>query len=244
MMRRPTFASAAIFIALAASVAGAQKTLVTTTGSVFRYHGDTIWMERDTTETRIIYHGDTIVRRMTIDGRRLNEVTMVLAGDSAKVVSSVDTAGKVTASQAGARSMPRLVATMERDMLARELEMQPIRERVEAFRADLTNVPLSPSSPITYALSPATTIIHVRDTVRYVRGCPSPGRADTTVFLLFGQDSTRRLTAPARTFGQAMAVSLISQMRMSIVRQQLAARASGASRELPQIPEACPGKKP
>jgi hypothetical protein len=242
MTRHWTPAVAAMLVASATSVAGAQrKTLISRVGVVYHYLGDTIWMERDTTETRIIYHGDTIVRRMTIDGRLQNETTMVLANDSARVLSSRRPNGDL-ATPSGAQQMPRFAATAERDMLARELEMAPTIERAMSITGDPSAVPLSPASPITYPVSLTTTIVHARDTVRYIRGCPNVGRTDTTVFLLFGNDSTRRLTAPARTFGQAMAVGLIAQMHMSIVKQRIAGRTSDASRELPQIPDACRAK--
>jgi len=232
-----------MFVASAMSVAVAQrKTLVGRVGTVYHYVGDTIWLERDTNETRVIYHGDTIIRRMTVDGRLQQEMTMVLTNDSARIVSSRKANGEL-ATQSGLQLLPRLIATSERDMLARELDMEATAERLRAIRGDdPSSVPLSPASPISYSVSPATTIVHARDTVRYIRGCPMAGRRDTTVFLLFGTDSTRRLTAPPRTFGQAMAVGLIAQMRMSNIRQRLADRTSDASRELPQIPEACKTK--
>jgi len=232
---------AAILVASATSIAGAQrKTLITRTGTIFHYHGDTIWQEHDTTETRVIYHADTIVRRTSVDGRLQYELTMVLANDSTRVLSYRKANGEPAAPSE--RLMPRLYATAERDMLARALDMEAIVQRVSALTGDDGSIPLSPASPISYPLSPTTTIVHTRDTVRYIRGCPSAGRSDTTVFLLFGTDSTRRLTAPARTFGQAMAVGLVAQMRSSLTRQRIAERASEASRRLPQIPDGCKAK--
>jgi hypothetical protein len=244
MTQRRKFAYSAVLVALVASIAGAQrKTFVASTGTVYHYHGDTIWSERDTTETRVIYRGDTIIRRAMIDGREQYEMTFVLIGDSARVVSSRSASGQVSPPPSNGRALPRLIATSELDMLSRNLEMQRIRNRVPPLRDDPNQVPLSPPSAITYIVSPATTIIHVLDTVRYVRGCPTV-HADTTVFVLFGKDSTRRLTSPARTFGQAMAVSLISQMRMSIIRKRLDQSGAGMPRELPRIPEGCLGQKP
>ena len=234
MIMKPASLVAAFALSVAAmSAAGAQKkTVVGITGNVFWYDGDTIWMERDSTETRVIYRGDTVIRRYSINGRS-TESTMILRDGAAWTISQTDSTGAVRPIPGPSRPLPLLMANSVRDMLERELQSQEMRARVSALGSDAFGyVPLKPPERVKYSLPPATTIVHVQDTVFYIRGCPNAARLDTTVFQLFGEDSTRRLSSPARTFGKAMALSLISQMRMSLMR----ARTEMQSAPPPNLP--------
>ena len=118
----------AVILAASTSAVGAQrKTLITATGIIYHYHGDTIWSERDTSETRVIFRGDTIVRRSSIDGREIFEMTLLVVGDSAKTLSSSRAGSPATQPFGGTRAMPRTIATAERDMLGTALELERLR---------------------------------------------------------------------------------------------------------------------
>lgn len=202
----------------------AQQTFVGATVGVFRYSGDTLWLLRDTTETRVVYHGDTVTRRLSIDGRMRSEMTMVVHGDSAILVRFRDAMGERPTS-AAMPAMPASLAFSERNMLASEVRLdQMSRARAQSNMNDPLFVPTSSDTTRTYRVSPATRIVQHGDTLRLLSGCAA-SRVDTTVFRLFGTDSVRRLSSPARTFAQPMAVSLISQMRLAQTRERLAASA-------------------
>lgn len=232
-MKCSSIAAAFVLSYAAASVAHAQKTFASNSGTLFRYFGDTIWVDRDTTETRVVYRGDTVIRRFSMNGRMRSEMTTVLRDGAAWTISTVDSTGTARPIPNQLRSTPLMIATAERDMLARELQMQETMDRASRRVVDAMYFQMMPPSPMTYAVAPATTMVHVRDTVLYIRGCPGAARLDTTVFQLFGDDSTRRLSAPARTFGKAMALSLISQMRLRAIQDRMASQAPSRPRDIP-----------
>jgi hypothetical protein len=210
----------------------AQQSFVGLTSGVFRYHGDTLWVLRDTTETRVIYHGDTVTRRLSIDGRLRSEMKMVVHGDSAFIVAFRDPSGERPIPSM-ARAVPASSALVEREMLATEVRLDASRRLgAQSGDADPLEIPMVSESARTYVVSPATRIIQHGDTLRFLSGCPT-SRVDTTVFRLFGADSVRRLSEPARTFGQPMAVTLINQMRVTVARERIS---TAAPNILPGVP--------
>ena len=65
------------------AIAAAQKTIVGMSGTVMRYHGDTIWMERDSTMSRSIRQGDTITQVERINGKLMDSTRYLVKGQSA-----------------------------------------------------------------------------------------------------------------------------------------------------------------
>lgn len=137
------------------------------------------------------------------------------------------------------RSFPAIIAGTERRMLESELQTAETRRTIARISGnDPLAAPGLPQTPVTYTISPATRIVQHVDTVRYLSGCPS-ARVDTTVFLMFGADSTRRLTTPVRTFGQAMAVTLINQMWLAGARDRIKAQHAPLPSDLPGQRDPC-----
>src|SRR5262245_15566709 len=64
--------------------------LVTRLGVVWRYLGDTIWYQRDTTARRSIYRGDTVFETESVNGQLRYARTYVLRRDGATLVASTD----------------------------------------------------------------------------------------------------------------------------------------------------------
>ena len=126
-------------------------------------------------------------------------------------------------------------------MLEMELRSQESRQRLAALRSfrDPMQPPDLPDAVTTYAVSPAVRMTQHRDTVRYIRGCVELGRVDTTTFLMFAADSVRRLSPPARTFGPAMANSLVAHMRSALGQSFLAAQHPDALKDLPKVSDPC-----
>jgi hypothetical protein len=229
---------AALFAALFAALpfaAHAQKTFIGITGEVFRYHGDTIWMNQDSTEQRSITHGDTISTRMLVNDQLVRETVAVVHGDSARVLSTTGRTGVARPASPTTKAMPAdaltfLQKTLEMEM--RAASMSP------AFMMDRFTLPTLPDTAREYAISPASRIVQHRDTVRLIKGCPAEHN-DTTTFLMFGADSARRLNAPSRTFGQGMAQTLIGQMRNSMLQSMVASMAPAPPPDLPKAIPTC-----
>ena len=232
--------AAAILYSAVATPVGAQKRVVSFSGgSLFRYSGDTIWLERDTTVSRTIYHGDTVIRTTSVNDHVRSSLTFVAFGDSARVIAAQDSLGRPASTRYAA--VPRRSMNMERDMLALELRMQSTRAQMRDYGVGTQlDPPFSSEMARRYAISEMVTIVQSRDTIRYVRGCPSKGPADTTVFILYSADSLKRVSPP-RMFGEAMALSILGQMRLAMGRERMAAQAP-APADLPGLRDPCAGK--
>src|SRR4051812_33882926 len=113
-MRR--LAIAGLLSVLAAPMAPAQKRSLISGGSIYRYLGDTIWVERDTTVRRTIFRGDTIVKTSWLNGVQLSSQIYVAMGDSARLIAVGDSAGRVSA-RTIPRALPLRGLTIEREML-------------------------------------------------------------------------------------------------------------------------------
>ena len=217
------------------TVAHAQKSFVALTGSIYRYNGDTIWMEKDSTVMRSIAHGDTIENRTTVNDRVTRDMVAVVHGDSARVISTLGRDGLPRPATGRARSMPASGVTF----LQKTLEVEQRTASLGAGRIfDQFMPPALPDPAREYVVSPASRIVQHRDTVWSIKGCPTE-QNDTTTFLLFGTDSTRRLTTPERTFGQGMVQSLIGEMRQSLMRDLVAAQLPAPPADLPKGPAMC-----
>ena len=227
---------------LVASVGAAQKTIVSSAGWIFRYHGDTIWVEHDSAAATAIFHGDTVDRIELLNDRPRLSMSYVLRGDSAYILGIRGTDGQAN-DLPTTRALPALIALMERQMLENALREAEVRSRVPIASLDRFDPPDRPDAARSYDVSRNVTILQHRDTVRYITGCAAIGHADTTTFLLFGRDSVRRVSPSPRMFGRAMALSLISHMRSANLRQYVASNAGDFSHELPPIPDPCKGAK-
>ena len=235
-MRRVTAALALLVVALNRSPA--QKTIVSL-GAVLRYHGDTIWTERDTTVSRAIYRGDTVIKTMWMNDVQLSSTTYLVTSDGARLIGMVDKSGTSVPVPDNARLVPLLVISMERTMLESALRMQESMARVSAMGITRHNEPpLFAETELRYTVSSALQLVQYRDTVKYIRGCPAASRADTTTFVLFKADSVKRLK-PERLFGRAMAESVINTMRMALTQQFLRSQTSPLPADLPRAPDPC-----
>jgi hypothetical protein len=214
----------------------AQKTVIGLTGSIYRYHGDTIWMEKDSTVIRSITSGDTVANRTEVNDRLMYEMVTVVHGDSARVIQMTRRDGTAAPMPAEGMSVPVAAVTF----LQSALQMESRSASIGAGRAlERMTPPASPDPAREYVVSPASRIAQHRDTVWVIRGCPAE-RRDTTTFLLFGTDSTRRLTPPQRTFGQGMVQSLLGEMRSALIRDMVSSTSMFTPPpDLPKAPPTC-----
>jgi hypothetical protein len=192
------------------AAAQARAFVVDISGTVYRYSGDTLWVDRDSTSTRTIYRGDSVYEEQSIHGRlRRGSVTQV-RGDSARLVAVVDANGfarPVKASWTSARSLHTAKTRAERAKLTPRTE---------------TNVMFSHTAPVVHCVDFMTKIIQTADTAVYVRN--ASGRIDTTAYLL-GRDTTvRRLRPNPQTFGLAMHAAIIRDMDRAISLKRTADR--------------------
>lgn len=216
----------------------AQKSIVGLTGTVLRYHGDTIWVERDTTVRRTIYHGDTVIRASWVNDRLRTTEVFVVRGDEALMVEFRDSTGKLAELKAPPRPLPASIATMDRRMLEGEIRMDDLRSRVPRLD-DLMEPPVAPDPARTYRLSDTKTIVQHRDTVSVIRSCPALRQVDTSIYVLFGRDSVRRVTPAPRSFGRAMAYALVGDMRSALVSEVAATRSPTVPADLPRVSNGC-----
>jgi hypothetical protein len=236
IMRR--VATALVLLVVAHNASVAQKTIVHL-GGVLRYHGDTIWMERDTMVTRAIYRGDTVIKTTWMNDIQVSSSTYLVTGDAARLIGMVDKSGTAMPVPENARAMPLQVVSMERTMLEFALRNQESMARVSAMGVMRRNEPpLFADTELRYTVSSAMRLVQYRDTVRYVRGCPGANRADTTTFVLFKADSVKRVN-PERMFGQAMAESVINAMRTALMQEFLKRQTSPLPADLPRAPDGC-----
>jgi hypothetical protein len=211
-------------VAIAASAHGQRKIVTSQIGVLFRYNGDTIWHERDSTVRRTIFRGDTISNEQSVAGRLRYAQTFLVSGDSARLISVVDSTGATRTPVT--RSLPARMASSSRDMLA--MEMRRLQVRPGYVRP--TDPPRAPSSPFSYCIDGTRTLIQHVDTVRDVR--KGPGRTDTTIYV-FGSDTTvTRLSPSPAILGYSMYNTLWGEMHMSLVRKSLASR-DGPPKDLP-----------
>ena len=169
----------------------------------------------------------------------------VLDGDSAKLVDDIGADGTRRSENAGTTVTASILLT-DRRMLETVLSMADLQARSPFPGSSNTTStvgganpvprPPSPAQPVTYDPAPTVRMVQHGDTVRYIRGCVPREKPDTSVFVLFGADSVRRLS-PARMFGRAMVASLLGQMQMTGVRQNIAARDAQLAQGLPRAPD-------
>lgn len=234
-MRRLAIAGFCSAVALATSAA--QRSIISI-GAVYRYHGDTIWVERDTTLMRTIFRGDTIIKTMWLNDVQRSSQTYVAEADSARLIAAVDQSGRPVPVAASARRYPLEVLTMDRRMLESQLRMEGTMAAVSSLGLMAQyEPPLFADTVRHYAVSRTLRLVQFRDTVRYLRGCEGAALIDTTTFILYKSDSLKRVK-PERVFGQAMAVSVLNAMRMSLTQERMKSRMPAPS-DLPRAPDGC-----
>ena len=222
--------------AVALTTSAAQKSIISI-GMIYRYHGDTIWVERDTTVTRAIFHGDTIIKTRWLNDVQVSSQTYVVTGDSGRLIASVNQSGRSMPVTSG-RSMSLEMLTMERQLLENQVRMEETRARVSSMGVMAQfEPPVFADTVRRYAVSSALQIVQYRDTVSYVRGCPRGTRLDTTTYVLYKSDSLKRVK-PERMFGQAMAVSVLGTMRIAMTQERMKTL-SPAPIDLPKAPDGC-----
>lgn len=224
-----------VSLALATSAAAQRQIVRPPTGPLFRYNGDTIWTERDTSAIRVVYNGDTVTRVWSINDVVKSTLVYAVNGDVAKIVDSRDGNGVQRTEELG-RTSPSRILIGDREMLQSALRT--------------TNMPLSnrnapdplPAQPVTSVLSYSTSIVQHLDTALYVRGCLGRAKLDTTTFVFRGDITIERLS-PRRIFGAGMAFALTSAMHNANVQKSLASMGS-ASANVPARPHDCAAAVP
>ncbi len=202
------------------SPVAAQRVVSDGIGSEYRSRGDTIWRLRDTTMTRAVYRADTVVQTRYVLGRATGSTISVVRGDSATTVARLGPSGEVLPGPGAPRTMSAILALSEQRMF----EMAVRRESSMPQGFALPEAPVSPADVQRYPLSASTNIIQHGDTVWYVRGCVQEPPADTTTYLLFANDSLRRLSPSPRTFDKYMVTAVRSDMNRIALAQVVAAR--------------------
>ena len=227
-------AVALIGVSISSSSLHAQTVVQALGGVELRYRGDTIWRERDTTMTRVIFRGDTTIRTFYTHGKVTATMTYVIAGDDAMLVQYLDADGKVRPPASTPRTTSTLVALGERQMLETAIRSSAMTQQMSSMGRGMPgyDAPLSPATVQTYAMSANKNLVQHGDTVRYITGCAAAGPADTTVYLLFANDSLKRLSPDARTFGPAMAAAVRADMSSVLLRQRVS-RDPAEFRDLP-----------
>src|SRR6476620_8020325 len=114
-------------------------------GTLYRYSGDTIWVEEDTSVTTTIFRGDTVSTERMVGGRRLSVMKYVLIGDSARLVMLTSATGIERATN---MMVPASMVTATRDMLQMQMSIPQIT--FPDGYANPMDVPLSPAQPIPY----------------------------------------------------------------------------------------------
>lgn len=198
------------------------RTTVVGRSAVYRYSGDTLWAERDSTVRRSIFRGDTIFAERTVNGVRQSAMTAVVTGDSADIIfqDSRDPSVPPLAKRVWAPSL-----TFDHSGLVGALQQLSSQRPVGR-----SSISAAPSNPVRYCVDYAREAVHHLDTVRYLYR-HSATRVDTTMFLLVGDTTVRRVSPSPRTFGHAMVATLMSEMDLSAVRERIAPRA-----EAPLVP--------
>jgi hypothetical protein len=224
----------AFLMSMAAAALPAQRQMVIgSTGDVFRYNGDTVWRERDSSLTRSIRHGDTIIeQRMHAAGWGPEEIRIVPRQPGEAVV-AIGPDGKQHATATGPTNgwegATRAIFTLA--VLYQQNQARWL------FPSDHEPL-LSPETPRVYVVDSASRLVQYRDTVRVIKGCAG-ARHDTTTFLMFGGDSARRISSPERTFGIGVAQGLIGQMRRVLLEAKIRAYDSTALSDAPRAIDPC-----
>lgn len=218
-------------LAGAAPSLGAQGSVADGIGGELRWKGDTIWRDRDTTGTRVVYRGDTVTRTTYLNGRLRGEQRYLLRGDVGTLIYTRDSTGRMTTSgPLVERVLPLTLMTSERTMIEGALRQREMAEQMSS--RGMPSMPEAPRSTTTrerYQWTPHTVIEQLGDTLRYIRGCSAAPPVDTTVYVLFASDSVRRLTPNARTFDRHLARAIRADMNSVVLRSRVAARAPDMS---------------
>src|SRR5262249_32261685 len=137
------------------------------------------------------------------------------------------------------RGLPSAIATSANTMLEMEIKNANVLSALNAGPAGSRIAPPAlPETTTTYKVSPALRIAQHLDTLTYIRGCEG-AHTDTTLFLLFGRDSVKRISRPERMFGRAMANGLYSQMRMSLMQEFTKRIQAPLPADMPRVPGGC-----
>jgi len=128
-----------------------------------------------------------------------------------------------------------MVAIAERQMLEQAMRAEQLQARMPSTMRQSITPDDSPATPREYRVSPNTTIVQHRDTVRYIQGCTAAPPVDTTVYVLFGADSVQRRSPAPRTFDRHMVAAIRADMSTTMTREQNAARAESPATPLPSL---------
>ncbi|MEP6835629.1 MAG: hypothetical protein ABJB74_19740 [Gemmatimonas sp.] len=252
--RRNSMAFTLLLLIGVSSLSHAQARVVQSSllGIQYRILGDTIWRDRDTTSVQSVYRGDTLYENRFVFGRKIQSEIFVINGDNAKIVSSLDGAGKTIPStrsngtSAGGLEGTRMLLenafrTVDSDARMREAEarLQESYQRALALGLDVRPPPKravpdsSPTVKRVYPIAASRLLEQLGDTVRYISRCAARPPVDTTVYLLFASDSVRRLSPSPRTFDAMMARAVRSDMRSVATRQAVSVSDSSLAKNIP-----------
>ncbi|MEP6835630.1 MAG: hypothetical protein ABJB74_19745 [Gemmatimonas sp.] len=251
---RMTFASLLLVVATTAGHSQAAVVIPASGGIQYRYHGDTVWRERDTTVTRSLYRQDTLYRSTFSFGRTTSSDIYVALGDSVALIESRDASGKIVTSsrsrfsgvtyfdsdrfgiEGAIRNAAQEVRSREGDARINEMNERAIAAgRSPMVPPTTPTVPLSPSTKVTYPFSANRTLEQHGDTVWNIVGCAARPPVETTVYLLFASDSVRRLSPSPRTFDAMMARAVRADIASVFLRQRVRPADNPAMRGVPNL---------
>ncbi len=171
--------------------------------------------------SRAVYHADTVVQTRYVLGRATGSTISVVRGDSATTVARLGPSGELLARVGAPRRMSSTLTLSEQRMFESAVVWASMRQQ---SGLSLPEAPLSPADVQRYAFSASTNIVQHGDTTWYVRGCVQEPPTDTTTYLLFANDSLRRLAPSPRTFDTYMVAAVRSDMNRIVRSQAVAAR--------------------
>lgn len=215
------------------AVVSAQVVVTTVAGNELRYRGDTVWRYRDTTITRVVLRGDTAIRTTFVHGVLKSTLVYVQRGDMAMLVEMRDSTGNVRSGGSDGRLTPSMIMSVEAGMVEQGLRTQEMMSRMPEMPG--TDGPVRSEALARFAFSANTNIEQFKDTVRYIRGCAAAPPVDTTIYLLYGTDSLRRLAPSPRTFDRHMVAAVRGDIGTVMLRSRMSQMTAPASPPIPAL---------
>jgi hypothetical protein len=201
----------------------AQTVVAASGGTELRFLGDTIWRVRDTTMNMVVFRADTIIRANFVHGRLTGTTRYLASGDASVMIDDKDGEGKPRNQSMWGRVGPDIMAGAERTMIESAIRSKEMNDRMSGMMRSM-EPPASPIDKHAYPFSANLVIEHHVDTVRYIRGCAQAPPVDTTVFVLFANDSVRRLSPAPRSFDRMMAAAVRGDMGRVFLSQRVSSR--------------------
>ncbi|MES2521631.1 MAG: hypothetical protein V4617_02950 [Gemmatimonadota bacterium] len=226
-------------ILTAASSASAQDVTIIDrmSGSELRKRGDSIWTRRDSAMQLEVHRGDTSTRTNYVHGLMRWSVTFLRVRDSVRVIAATGAPGAFIPYVGTPGMHSRTVANFNREALVRAHRIDSL---ARLGQLPLRDLPRSPDTLIVYPLNCRQFMTHHADTIRRIVERPNSTIRDSSVFVLFGDDSVRRVWPFPRTFDRYVASSLRNDLAFSDRIQRAKADPSLGIRVATSAANPCP----